>query len=1030
MPVVRTSSSPALEARDGSARITINDHDQANTLTGTADVDFIRGNGGDDTISGLGGNDTLYGGLGSDTVRGGLGDDFIGGGNTNGSDFAHNTDGGDFLYGEEGSDVLRGGWGNDELYGGIGNDNLRGDAGADLLDGGDGNDLVAYRFDDVNRTTGVIFDASIVGTAGTVTLNDGAGSIDTLVSVEGVILLDTIFDDTFTGSQNYDQITTTGGVNLVNGGGGADRIFAYAGTSTLNGEAGDDVITVYDFTYGTPSAPSVITAGTFTLHGGDGNDTAYLSARNFTGDTTITLTTSGEVTATGGANINGTDIEVLWFEGGAGVDTATGADGNDELYGYAGADVLNGGAGNDYLDGGAGIDTMTGGQGDDIFFVDNAADVAAEAADGGNDSVYATVSYTLGARSYIETLHLQEFAADGTQAIGAIAGTGNNINNTIFGNSLNNILDGGKGNDTLIGGLGNDTYMVDSTGDVVTEAANGGDDTILASLTYSIATVANVENLTLTGSGRFNATGNSLNNIITGNSGVNVLTGGTGDDIYYVQNTDDTVIEARGEGTDTVVSSVAFTLGASSHVENLVLTGRADINGTGNNLANIITGNSGINVLTGYNGNDVYYVQNTGDTVVEAKDGGTDEIFSSVTFTLGASSYVERLTLVGTANINGTGNNIANTITGNAGNNTLNGGKGDDALNGGAGDDILDGGAGNDSMAGLSGNDIYYVDSSSDQAYEANGQGNDLVYSSVTYVLGATSYIEQLTLTGTANINATGNNIDNVLTGNAGINVLTGGKGHDTYYVQNTGDTVIEANGGGTDHVYSSVNFTLGATSYVELLTLTGSAAINGTGNNLDNVLTGNAGNNVLTGGKGHDTYYVQNTGDTVIEANGQGTDHVYSSVSFTLGATSYVENLTLTGSAAINGTGNNIANVITAAAGVNVLTGAKGADTFVWTAPSHSTVAASDLIADLSSSDFIDLSRIDANTTVAGVQHFSLVDAFTNTAGQVTLTYDAGTNITSLQADTNGDGVADMLVRITGDHEDFDNFIFGGDAA
>ncbi len=160
-------------------------------------------------------------------------------------------------------------------------------------------------------------------------------------------------------------------------------------------------------------------------------------------------------------------------------------------------------------------------------------------------------------------------------------------------------------------------------------------------------------------------------------------------------------------------------------------------------------------------------------------------------------------------------------------------------------------------------------------------------------------------------------------------------RSNDTYYVDNTGDTVIEANGAGTDQVSSTVSFSL-AGQYLENLTLTGSGNINATGNSLANTLTGNSGNNVLNGGTGadamaggagNDTYYVDNIGDTVIEAAGAGTDQVFSTVSFSL-ASQYAENLALTGSGNINGTGNALANTLTGNSGNNALSGGDGNDT------------------------------------------------------------------------------------------------------
>ncbi|MCS6265936.1 MAG: calcium-binding protein, partial [Vampirovibrio sp.] len=356
-----------------------------------------------------------------------------------------------------------------------------------------------------------------------------------------------------------------------------------------------------------------------------------------------------------------------------------------------------------------------------------------------------------------------------------IGGAGND---TMIGGAGNDTLTGGTGNDTLIGGAGNDIYVVDSASDVITENASEGTDTVQTSITYSLG--ANVENLTLTGSSNINGTGNTLDNILTGNAsnntldggaGIDTLIGGTGNDTYLVDSTTDTITEALSEGTDTVRSSVSYTLG--SNVENLTLTGASAINGTGNTLDNTITGNASDNNL----------------------DGG-------------------------------------------AGNDTMVGGAGADTLIGGAGNDYLFGGAGNDTMVGGTGDDTYIVDSTSDVVTEALNEGTDTVQSSVSYTLG--SNVENLTLTGASAINGTGNTLNNTITGNAsnntldggaGVDTLIGGLGNDTYIVDSTTDTITENASEGTDTVQSSVSYTLG--SNLENLILTGASAINGTGNTL-----------------------------------------------------------------------------------------------------------------------------------------------------------------------------------------------------
>ena len=613
--------------------------------------------------------------------------------------------------------------------------------------------------------------------------------------------------------------------------------------------------------------------------------------------------------------------------------------------------MLTGNSANNTLVGGAGNDTMKGGTGDDTYVVDSISDIVTENANEGADTVESSVTYILAA-------NVENLVLTGTAAIN---GTGTTLNNVITGNSAANILSGGTGADTMTGGAGNDTYVVDNTGDAVIENANEGTDLVQSNVTYTLA--ANIENLTLTGTTAINGTGNALDNVLTGNSanntlvgeagndrlvggaGTDTLQGGTGDDTYVVDVSTDVVTENANEGIDTVESSVTYILAAN--IENLTLTGTTAINGTGNALDNVLTGNSANNTLVGGAGNDTmkggtgddtYVVDSISDIVTENANEGADTVESSVTYILAAN--VENLVLTGTAAINGTGTTLNNVITGNS------------AAN------ILSGGTGADTMTGGAGNDTYVVDNTGDAVIENANEGTDLVQSNVTYTLAAN--IENLTLTGTTAINGTGNALDNVLTGNsanntlvgeagndrlvggAGTDTLQGGTGDDTYVVDVSTDVVTENANEGIDTVESSVTLTLAAN--VENLLLTGTNAINGTGNALDNVLTGNsaintlsgadgndtliggAGSDSLAGGLGNDTYVVDVTGDTVTEAANQGTDTVQSGIAYTLGAN--VENLVLTGTAAINGTGNALNNAITGNSGNNTLNGLTGNDT------------------------------------------------------------------------------------------------------
>ncbi|CAD5963917.1 Thermitase [Planktothrix agardhii] len=279
--------------------------------------------------------------------------------------------------------------------------------------------------------------------------------------------------------------------------------------------------------------------------------------------------------------------------------TINGTAGADNLIGTANPDIINGLAGNDTLNGNTGADTLVGGLGNDIYVVDNTGDIATELASQGTDLIQSSVTYTLPA-------NVEDLTLTGTTAIN---GTGNALANIITGNTANNILDGSSGADQLKGGTGNDTYVVDNTGDVVTELASQGTDLIQSSVTYTLP--ANVEDLTLTGTTAINGTGNTVANIITGNtannildgsSGADQLKGGTGNDTYVVDNTGDVVTELASQGTDLIQSSVTYTLPAN--VEDLTLTGTTAINGTGNTLANTVTGNTANNILNGGTGND------------------------------------------------------------------------------------------------------------------------------------------------------------------------------------------------------------------------------------------------------------------------------------------------------------------------------------------------------------------------------------------------------------------------------------------
>jgi Ca2+-binding RTX toxin-like protein len=885
-------------------------------FVGTEGEDSIFGTTGNDRIEGRGGNDYLYGDAGADTLDGGTGNDQLDGG--------------------AGNDVylFDRGYGQDTIYETSGTDTVRFEAGITAADVFVWRDDTSYYFD-------------LIGTDDRLTVDNwysgSAYRIENVEFADGTVWNSTILNGkTTTASEYADFYWGTASANTYDGLSGDDRIFGFGGNDTLRGGEGNDFIDGG--------------IGNDIMIGGAGDDTYVVDSAS---DTVTELAGEGidlvqaSVTHTLAANVeNLTLLDAGGAINGSGNELDNILLGNSSaniLTGDAGNDWIEGGAGNDTLDGGIGADIMIGGAGSDTYVVDDAGDVVIELAGQGTDTVQSSFSYVLGD-------NLEKLTLTGTAAID---GTGNTLNNTLTGNAAANTLiggagddslNGGAGADTLIGGIGDDTYTVDNIGDVVVELEGEGNDTVRSSINWTLGDT--LENLTLTGSANRIGTGNAQDNMLTGNTGSNTLyglagndfvdggtgadtlVGGIGNDTYVVDNAGDVVTENAGEGTDTVQASVTHTLAAN--VENLVLLDAGGaINGTGNALDNILTGNAANNTLNGGGGADTLigglgddiYVVDALDTVDENAGEGIDTVQAGFTYTLGAN--LEKLTLTGSSAVNGYGNELDNTLTGNS------------AAN------VLAGGLGNDT----------YVIGATDTVVEFANEGTDTVKVSFSHTLAAN--VENLTLTGSSAINATGNELDNALTGNSGTNVLTGldgndwldgkagadtmlgGTGDDTYVVDNAGDIVTELADEGIDTVRSSRTYTLGAN--VENLLLTGSGAINGTGNVLDNVLTGNSGINILTGGAGNDTldgkagadtmlggigddtYYVDNAGDVVTENADEGNDTVVTSKAYILGAD--LENLTLSGSSAIAGTGNAADNIIVGNASANTLWGREGDD-------------------------------------------------------------------------------------------------------
>ena len=815
------------------------------SLTGTDGADSIEGRGGNDTIDGQGGNDTLDGGTGDDGLVGGDGNDTING--LADHDILWGGAGDDLLDGGDGSDQLLGQGGDDTLLGGAGNDWFSFDNrpeqpfGQDAVDGGSGVDTISFHSDSGGVTVNAV--------TGTFT-GPRPGDGGTLTGIEN--FLGTLFADAITGD---------GTANLIHGGGGGDTLDGGAGNDTLSGSF-----------FGTSSD---------LLVGGDGDDSLV-----------------------GGGNGN---------------DTLRGGNGDDILVGGWASDVVAGDAGNDLVRGNGGNDTLTGGAGADGFFFEanphpaNAVFItefatgidklrlaassmpaigaggnftsidarfhAAPGATGGHDAddriIYNTSTGELfydadgsgaGAAQLIATLQgapafaATDIAVDGGDGPGQVF-TGTPGNDSLVGTNGNDTLDGLDGHDTLDGVEGDDVLN-----------GGAGNDSLVG------------------GRGFDHLAGGEGNDILNGyhseffgdrEAETDTLEGGAGDDVYFVDNSGDSLSDSGG--IDTVrAADMGWTLAAG--FENLVIANdvsEGGYTGIGNELDNHISASYASSRLEGRGGNDTL---------------------------LGGDAQ---------------------------GGNRLFGDEGNDSLRGGGLPDSLDGGSGNDTLDGLGFDDTYAfsvapgaanadrirsfdVDSSVIQLdgnvhanigvsgriaagdgrfHSAAGAsaGHDaddrVVYNTTTGELfydadgngaGAAQLIATLqgapSLTA-ANIEVINGSAANVFTGTAGDDSLVGtstqdtiiglggndtldglagndsldgGTGNDTYFVQQ-GDVLSDA--GGIDLVIAT-GWTLGA-GFENLRLINGGGFHIGTGNELANVIDGRGVNVVsLSGGGGNDTLY------------------------------------------------------------------------------------------------------------------------------------------------------------------------------
>lgn len=710
------------------------------------DDDIVAAGGGNDTVYGGAGDDEIDGEGGVDTIWAGTGSDLLYG---EGLDYLYGEDGDDRLVALIGSGMVRidggadidtvefdltgvlndlyfneasatnnlaglirivntevldatFGDGNDRVYGGAYNDTIRGGLGADVIKGGDGDDLIMGSLtpDPVHGVAGDLGGDLLFGEGGNdsiviaaaATVYGGAGS-DSL-SIYG---MNSFLDDVdFSGStttistlyvsqiEHYwiepealgaaVNVTTGAGNDILHGTNGDDVLDGGKGQNSLFGGDGNDILRG--------------STGRNTYSGGDGDDTAVINYGDSIYD--LSINQSGGIffaPSEGGISFEGElspvsvsldSIEHLEVYAGRGNDLIDGTENSDTIFAGLGSDTVVDHGGVDYIDLGGGDDYLT------DFSLVNALETYYGGT--GNDTI------TLGGqKAWVD-------AGDGNDSI------------TILESFYNTpALDRP---DTIFGGAGNDTIISNSLG--VFDGGTGFD-TLTNNLSHLFNLTLNIQKTGVTTLGtdwsftnfeRLFLTFSSGNDDISIDYGAHDLTGGAGNDTLTIRAGAFTRVTRTSDGG--IVPVWTFGNGMVVRGFETVIIDHDDLDLTGNGSDNVLSGGYGDDTLRGElgndvldgkegndymfggGGNDIYVVDSIYDTVSETTtigvdDGGDDRVNATVDFTLGI--FVERLSLYGTGNINGTGNSLNNTIIGNSGNNILRGELGNDNLQGGNGND-------------------------------------------------------------------------------------------------------------------------------------------------------------------------------------------------------------------------------------------------------------------------------------------------------------------------------------------------------
>ena len=677
---------------------------------------------------------------------------------------------------------------------------------------------------------------------------------------------------------------------------------------------------------------------------------------------------------------------------------ALATDDGDRIAGSTNGDVILALLGDDIIIGSDGVDVVEGGTGYDTLVFDFAGDRHVDSGAARDLTVTATTAYTdegllpLLSDVYTTFTGIDRVVARFGQTIGGEVFDFNDDSanaSGFLGAGGVQFISGG-GTDAFVGSMSADTFVFTLGSGTMTQgtaAGGGGEDTALIRL--DLGTTQNVvfapgEPATVTSSTGETVTLSSIE--IVSFAAVDLVGAGTGETVTLDASAAEGQILAdftNGGARADYLADLVVTTGSGN---DFIQTGAGD---------DIIDGGAGRDAMSGGDGDDTYYVDMQIDRVFEEADGGYDRVITSVNLAASAVAFanVERFELAGGAT-QLRGNSFDNVLVANDTlDSVLIGFAGDDTLIGGSGNDFLRGDAGADTMAGGAGDDVYRVDQAGDVVTENANEGTDHVFSSISYTL--TDNVENLTLFGAGAVSGTGNALDNTIRAGSAPATLSGLAGNDELIGSASGDTLI--GGDGDDALYGRMGE---------------DAIFGGAGNDVafggdqndalygeagDDVLRGEAGRDMLAGGDGNDRLFGGIQSDELL--GGAGSDILRGEDG----------NDTIDGGADLD--------QIFGGAGRDTLTGGAGEDLFFFAdGDTGSTLETADIITDFSQADG-DTIRLNMMDAVAGGSddEFTFIGdaAFSGTAGE--LRFEQGANYTLVLGDTDGDGVADMAIRLDG---------------